>query len=465
MSFVVTGGIAIFDHYEQKEKYNEQRLNRKEESVRASMNYFRDQMGDFIRPEVMNMVFSDKICELSDVHNLFIAVFDLQGNYLVSSSSFTMDSLAIPYQVSYDVMKGLTEKKRFVLPHTAHREDYTLAYWYFMDTHGKPIAITNVVYDNSDTDPKNIKLFLIELGQSYILLFLVALTVAYLLSRYITRSLQSIGIRMKGIELGGKMTPIRWDGDDEIGALVTQYNDMLLELERSANLMAKNERESAWREMAQQVAHEIKNPLTPMKLRVQYLQKAWEENAPNFDDRLKTFAQSMTEQIDTLSRIASEFSNFAKLPKPELKLLNLEEQCSIVIDLFKQQEHINITYRSYGEGTPILMADKDQVIRMLNNLLNNSIQAIPDDRIGNIEVALRNGQKHLIVRVMDNGCGISQEQRAKIFTPNFTTKSTGTGLGLAMIRNIMQQNGGEVRFTSKPNKSTSFFLFFPVQNS
>jgi two-component system, NtrC family, nitrogen regulation sensor histidine kinase NtrY len=463
LSFLVTGAIAIYDHYEQKEKYNEQRLRRKEESVRASMNYFRDQMGDFVQPEVMNMVFSDKICELSDVHNLFIAVFDLQGKYLVSSSSFVMDSLQIPYQVEYEAMKGLTEKTRYVIDREINKEDYTLAYWYFYDAKGRPIAITNVVYDNADADPKDISAFLLELSQSYILLFILAVGVAYLLSRYITRSLQSVGTQMKGIELGGKMKPIPWEGNDEIGVLVKQYNDMLKELERSASLLAKTERESAWREMAQQVAHEIKNPLTPMKLRVQYLQKAWEENAPNFDDRLKAFSQSMTEQIDTLSRIASEFSNFAKLPKPDLKKLDIEEQCGHVIDFYKQQENCEILYRSYGSGNPVLMADKDQVIRMLNNLLNNALQAIPHGRLGKIELTLRKGQRSLIIRVQDNGVGISEEQRAKIFTPNFTTKSTGTGLGLAMIRNIMLQNKGHVGFTSMPEKGTSFFLIFPTQ--
>jgi signal transduction histidine kinase len=172
----------------------------------------------------------------------------------------------------------------------------------------------------------------------------------------------------------------------------------------------------------------------------------------------------MTEQIDTLSRIASEFSNFAKLPKPDLKELNLEEQCNHVVDFYKQQENCEVSYRTYGTGNPILMADKDQVIRMLNNLLNNALQAIPEGRIGHIELTLRKGRQNLIIRVKDNGTGIAETQRAKIFTPNFTTKSTGTGLGLAMIRNIMLQNGGRVGFTSQEGKGTSFFLIFPTQN-
>jgi signal transduction histidine kinase len=465
LSFLVAGGVAIYDHYEQSEKYNLQRLQRKEESVRASMKYFIEQMGDFVQPEVMNMVFSDKICELSDVHNLFIALFSLEGEYLVSSSSFAMDSLAIPYTMDPVAMKQLKSgTERVVLEDIIPREDLTLAYWYVKDTRNRPLAITCVAYDNTDADPKNLTAFLTELGQSYILLFLLATGVAYLLSRYITRSLQSIAEKMKGIQLGRKLEPVTWESTDEIGALVKQYNEMLLELEKSATMLARTERESAWREMAQQVAHEIKNPLTPMKLRVQYLEKAWNEKAPNFDERLKVFAQSMTEQIDTLSHIASEFSNFAKLPKPQLSQIHTGELLMNVIDLFGQQEHCKVNLRTYGPGSDELVADKDQMIRMLNNLLNNAMQAIPENKEGLIDVALRKGSKNIIIRVQDNGVGISIAQRKKIFSPNFTTKSTGTGLGLAMVRSIMTQYGAHVGFSSREGKGASFFLIFPAKS-
>ncbi|MDZ4822345.1 MAG: HAMP domain-containing sensor histidine kinase [Flavobacteriales bacterium] len=463
LTFLVTGGVAIYDHREQTDAYNGQRLHRKEDAVKQSMTYFLEQQGGFISTDSVPIVFTDKICELGDVHNLVITLFDLRGGYLISSAGIKLDSLGVPDRIDYTILKQLaTGNQRAVLDRKFGNEEYTQAYWYFVDATGKPIAITNVLYDKTDNDRKDLWAFLSELGGSYIILFIIAAVVAYLLSRYITRSLKAIGERMKQVQLGRHNQPLEGTKDDEIGTLVTEYNRMLDALEESAAKLARTERESAWRDMAQQVAHEIKNPLTPMKLRVQHLERAWQDGAPDFDQKLRTFTKSMSEQIESLSHIAGEFSQFAKLPKPELVNLDLGELAKTVTGLYQDNGQAEVIYRNYAMNAPHVLADKDQARRAIVNLITNALQALPEGREGKIDVALRDCRKGVMMRIQDNGEGIAEAEKDKIFVPNFTTKTTGLGLGLAMVMNIMKQSRGEVFFRSKNKKGASFYLVFPL---
>jgi two-component system, NtrC family, nitrogen regulation sensor histidine kinase NtrY len=458
ISFLVTGGIAIYDHYEQKAKYDAARLERKEKAVRASLDYFLNQLGGHIATDSVPYVFSEKICELSDVHNLFIVLYDLRGNMLISTNSMAMDSLGVPETVPYAILKQLSVgNDRAVTDHTLAKGQRSLAYWRFTDNQGTPIAITNVVYESMPEDTKDIFIFLIELGQSYILLFLLAALIAYFLSTYITRSLETIGTHLKNTQFGTSNEQLEWSSNDEIGALVVEYNRMLRELEKSAQLLAREERESAWREMAQQVAHEIKNPLTPMKLRVQQLERSWRDNAPEFSTKLQLFTKSMTEQIDTLAHIASEFSSFAKMPPPRYTSFDLVALAREMCELYSH-DNVQLHLYTYGHNNLMVRADKDHVIRVFNNLISNGIQATPHQNQVPIYLSIRPSKDLVLVRVNDKGAGISDDKKQQVFTPKFTTKSTGSGLGLVMVKNMIQQMGGKIWFWSKPNKGASFFF-------
>ena len=465
VSFAVTFTLTIFDHYEHNDEDNDRRFIDKEESIRASMEYFLNQQGGYISPDSVVSIFSDKVCELSDVHDVFIALFDLKGRYLISSNFVEMDTLHVPETVNYSILKQLsTGNERAYIDQNFGKGQYALAYWYFHDSKGKPMLIANVVYEKSYDRISELKITLKEISTGYILLFLVAAAMAFLLSRNITRSLDIITKRIRKTKLGQYNEPIEWQNSDEIGELVNEYNRMLKQLEISALKLAQSERESAWREMAQQVAHEIKNPLTPMKLRVQQLERTWKEKPEEFNGRLNAFSESMIEQIDALARIANEFSHFAKMPKPNLALENLDTTLHSVIELFDNVQQGKITYRSQLLHPALVLVDKDQLIRVLNNLLNNAIQAIPTGRDGEIDVCLRVSEHHVIVRVQDNGVGITQENKQRIFVPNFTTKSNGTGLGLAMVKTIVEQNQGSVFFRSTEEKGASFFISLPRQS-
>ncbi len=269
-----------------------------------------------------------------------------------------------------------------------------------------------------------------------------------------------IADKMRDVSINKKNTPLEWEADDEIGMLVNEYNNMISELEKSAKKLAKNERELAWREMAKQVAHEIKNPLTPMKLSVQHLERALLPDDPNYKEKLARFSEKMVQQIDTLTSIANEFSNFAKMPKANMREIELIKIISRTIELFKEIKNISISFYHKNIIEAFIFGDAEQLIRVFNNLIKNAIQAIPDEKEGVIEVLLTQNRDDYKLEIKDNGFGIPEELLQKIFVPNFTTKSTGTGLGLAMVKQIVETHNGEVYFETKIDIGTSFFVLF-----
>ncbi len=209
---------------------------------------------------------------------------------------------------------------------------------------------------------------------------------------------------------------------------------MVDELADSAEKLARSERESAWREMAKQIAHEIKNPLTPMKLSVQHLQRSSEEEPVKQKQNLKRITQTLIEQIDHLSAIATEFSNFAKMPRTNNEEVDLKEKIVEISKLFLNSEDIEIQNRFSNRVPAIVLADREQLSRVFINLVKNAIQAIPEDRNGKILISLETTESTAIVKVMDNGRGIPAELGDKLFQPNFTTKSSGMGMGLAIVK-------------------------------
>jgi nitrogen fixation/metabolism regulation signal transduction histidine kinase len=267
---------------------------------------------------------------------------------------------------------------------------------------------------------------------------------------------------MSKIKFGKRNEQIEWKGKDEIGDLITEYNRMIDELADSAQKLARSERESAWREMAKQVAHEIKNPLTPMKLSVQHLQRAWKDQHENLNEIMQRFTQTLVEQIDTLSNIATEFSNFAQMPKANYEIVDLRSIVQNIVNLYRQNEKVEVHLEEQRKIPYEIYADKEQMLRVFTNLIKNAEQAIPFERKGIIIVKLFTENKQCVVAVKDNGHGIPQDKISKIFTPNFTTKTGGTGLGLAMVKNIVENSNGKIWFETAEEKGTTFFVSLPA---
>ena len=295
-------------------------------------------------------------------------------------------------------------------------------------------------------------------------LFVGAIIFSFFLSRYITSSLRLIGEKLKAIKLNKENTKLIWSSNDEIGELVNQYNLMIDHVERSATLLAQSERESAWREMAKQVAHEIKNPLTPMKLNVQHLERSLNPNSDDFQERLALFSERMIRQIDSLAFIANEFSNFAKMPQAQFSQIDLLKKVEASIEIFKNEEYASIEFEKKMDKA-IINGDKAQILRVFNNLLKNAIQSMDISKKGIIHVLITEEKGYYIVSIKDTGKGIPKENYDKIFVPNFTTKTSGSGLGLAMVKNIIENHKGQIWFESQVDKGTTFYMKFPMLNS
>jgi nitrogen fixation/metabolism regulation signal transduction histidine kinase len=294
----------------------------------------------------------------------------------------------------------------------------------------------------------------------YAFVFLLSSLFTVFITRRITRTFNVIIRQFSKLNLR-KNERISWPYDDEIGLLVAEYNKMVNKVEENAAQLAQSERESAWREMARQVAHEIKNPLTPMKLNIQYLQQALRNGHANVKELADKVSASLVEQIDNLSYIASEFSNFAKMPEAKPERIELEGMMKNVIELYKNDEHIKVQVSS-EDGAYNIYADRSQMMRVVNNIMENARQAIPADKPGLIDIDIKKVGEHVVIAITDNGVGISEEVSHRIFQPYFTTKTSGTGLGLAMTKKIIEFWQGEIWFDTEEGKRTTFFISLPL---
>ncbi|TVR90217.1 MAG: sensor histidine kinase [Saprospirales bacterium] len=306
--------------------------------------------------------------------------------------------------------------------------------------------------------------FLSPLINVFLFLFLLSGALAFVLSDGITKPLLRIRDSLNKVKLGRQNEPIDWQKNDELGELIDDYNRIIKEIDESAKILAMTEREVAWREMAKQVAHEIKNPLTPMKLSIQHLQYASGRDPERLTELIGRTSSTLIEQIDNLSRIASEFSTFAKMPEAMNEKVNLNDLVSSGHELFRNRDDMDIAL-----VVPIdeiyVFADRNYLMRVLTNLVKNSIQAIPMERRGKIKIKLYQREDQAIIEVADNGCGIPEEVREKVFKPNFTSKNSGTGLGLAICNNIVESFHGRIYFETEVDEGTSFIVELPRMRS
>jgi nitrogen fixation/metabolism regulation signal transduction histidine kinase len=391
-----------------------------------------------------------------------ISLFSKTGSLFTTSEPRLYELGLATTRINPKAFKDLMDNKTSstTINEKAGDLNYLSFYTPLFDNKKEIIGFINLPYYAKQTDLTNeLSDIISAFINVYVILFVISVLSGLILAGYITRPLQLIKKQIANITLGKQNEKIKWESNDEIGKLVGEYNQMLIKLEDSANLLAQNERESAWREMAKQVAHEIKNPLTPMKLNLQYLQHLIKNNSDDFKEKFENASNGIIEQIDSLANIANEFSNFAKFPKTNLQLINLAEIINISVSIFQNQKNVLII-NDLKPGQIFVMGDKDQALRVFNNIIKNAVQALDDISNPKIEIGMIKSDIAIIISIKDNGTGINPELQKKLFTPNFTTKNTGSGLGLAMVKNIMQGFNGKVWFESEINKGTCFYLEF-----
>ncbi|GAA5222426.1 sensor histidine kinase [Membranihabitans marinus] len=381
-------------------------------------------------------------------------LYDEDGKYIASSAI----SQKLPQRIDY---QRLIELRTTTKPIDSYSWNYDQLYFPLFTADEKKVYLS---YYQFEPVPAGFYNFLNLLLNAFVFLLLISSALSFSISNSIISPLTELGMKLKEFALGQQNEPLKWNQSDELGALIQAYNEMVEKLEQSAELLARTEREVAWREMAKQVAHEIKNPLTPMKLSIQHMdmriQRTEEEEAKAI---VKDVSKVLIEQIDNLSRIASEFSSFAKLPKPEYEEILLNDLVTSVHDLFRTRSDIKFNlYVPIDEI--VVLADRSHLVRVLNNLVKNAVQSIPDDTSGYIFIRLKEEDNRAIVQIEDNGKGIPDELKEKVFFPNFTTKTSGTGLGLAICKNIIGTFNGNIYFSSKKPHGTIFTFELPILN-
>ncbi|HEY6977160.1 MAG TPA: HAMP domain-containing sensor histidine kinase [Chitinophagaceae bacterium] len=405
-----------------------------------------------------------RILEIAEIHNTDINFFDAAGNLRITSQRYIYDNGILSNKMNpaayYDMHYNHTTQ--FIQNEGVVSYSYLSIYVPVKSDDGRLLAYLNVPYINSQVElNQEISNFLVTLINLNALIFILAGAIAIWITRRITSSFTLIGNKMKAVNFGTVNEEIEWKKDDELGELVSEYNKMVKKLAESARALARSEREGAWREMARQVAHEIKNPLTPMKLSIQYLQRAIHNNAPNVKDLSRQVANTLVEQIDQLSKIAGDFSQFANITNVRKEVFDLSDVVGTIIQLYRTDERINIAWRK-EEGTYMIEADRTQVHRLFTNLIKNAIEAYEGNE--KVRIVIRQFKNHneVIVSVEDKGTGIPEIMQPKIFAPNFTTKSSGTGLGLAICKGIVEKANGNIWFETKEDVGSKFFVSFPL---
>jgi len=460
LSSILIGIVAIYQYNEETQDYHRERLDRKETAIIRSLDFVIRETTYEVATENVPLIFKKKIYEVAEVHNIQINLYDLEGSLLISSKADIKQEITDKC-LNPIVLNTLsnTAEHRFEERRQEGDKTWRSSYRFITDSKFKDLAIINLPYlENDDFLAKELNEFLERLSYTSILVMLMAVALAFFLSRYITKPIKEISDKMSATRLEKRNEKISiQDTSEEISTLVASYNSMIDELEESAVQLATSEREQAWREMAKQVAHEIKNPLTPMRLTVQSFQRKFNPEDENIHQKVDEYSKTLIQQIDTMSSIASAFSNFAKMPAQKNEFLNVVEVIDLTLDIFNENY---ITFQS-DKKEIIANFDRTQLIRVVTNLIKNGIQAITEDKTPQIIVNVSEENESIKITVTDNGIGISEENKPKIFEPKFTTKSSGMGLGLAMVKNIVETYKGTITFVSQKDKGTTFTVTFP----
>jgi two-component system, NtrC family, nitrogen regulation sensor histidine kinase NtrY len=411
---------------------------------------------------------NDLLIKFSNIFMTDINIYDVPGFLIATSrpeifnrdlASRRMNNMAL---IS---LKDLTRSEFFQREKIGSLE-FLSAYVPFYNTDNEVIAYLNLPYFRMQSVlAREISNMIVAIINFTLLLVVLTMSIAVFISGRLTSPLMMLGRGLASVEVGKKSEHLTYRGSDEIGELVKQYNRMVDEIDESTRRLADSEREYAWREMARQIAHEIKNPLTPMRLNVQQLFKSWKDKAPGFDNRIEKFTDNQIEYIDNLSNIASAFSSFARMPVTTAVEVNLLDQVKTALELFRDTENITFDVKWPEESKVNIYADREQLNGIFSNLLKNAIQAIPETRKGLVEVGIDVRGDKAVVTVSDNGTGIPEELRKKMFTPNFTTKSSGMGLGLSIVKKYIESVNGRIWFESESGKGTVFYVEFPLMNA
>ncbi len=463
VAFLVTGYLTYW-HFTETARDNE----------RSDLDYRAEALLNHLKNQLLNATISEdslrrdlprSLRAMSSSMGMDANLYDPEGNLLYTTQEDLTALAILPSKMNAEAWNTLKQNKQ---PEQVQNEqvagfEYFAKYLPLYGNTHKLLGFLGVPYQLSNRKAgAEVSDFLGMLASLYVFLLLIAFAVTFMLARSIVRPISMLSEKVRAVQLADKNQPLVYDGDaqDEISELIGQYNRMVDKLEASKVQLVRLEREGAWREMARQVAHDIKNPLTTMKLSMQQLERV-SNNPEQAAAYLRKAITRLIEQIDSLAQIASEFSMFANLDIQAKHDVVINEVVESVHDLFSEQKNVDLSL-SLPEQRYHILGDKNHLIRVFNNLVINAIQAIPSDRRGHIHVSLTRVGNQAVIQISDNGGGIPEEIGDRVFEPNFTTKTSGSGLGLAICKKIIEAHDGDIRFETRENEGTDFFVEMPV---
>ena len=447
VAFLLTGTFSLYHFRLENRNYHFERLERKEKAIISHIDYLtsNDQNKDLLASQWKPLL-SGKVLEISSIHKLDVGIYASSGD-LIAASPVKNDTLGLfPHRLAEYAGSALSQGRK-----VTNEGNFLISTSEILGNNNRVELVVRIPYEiDSSVIPKEDVAFLRQLLLLYILLFAIGITFALFFSNYISNNIRLLIDQLKKVRINKSNEKLTWRLNDEIGELIQEYNVLVDKLETTAIELARSERESAWKEMAQQVAHEITNPLTPMKLTLQMMQRETDVT------EMKSMSTYLLEEIESLTNIAEAFSRFAQMPGLKAESLDISYQTNSAVSLYIDR---GVTFVS--KGPVYTKVDKGQWSRIIHNLVKNALQSIPEGSKAAVEVSIEKTQDKAVVTIRDNGTGIPQEMQDRVFEPNFTTKSSGMGLGLAMVKNLIENFGGTINF-STGDQGTVFRIELPI---
>ena len=468
VSFVLISAISIINFSIRQDDYHKDRLTRKTKAIQSALEFKLNSLSEIYQGnDVIQLLNEGDLQEIAAIHGLDIDVYTAQGLVSTSSEYQVIIDRLVDVELPHDRMASLNDQDDVVVfEDTVLRNPILSSYAAIRDLDGAVLGYIHVPYfDKSESDVSELSEFLLSLVNIYAIVLLLAAFVTHTIAKRLTQPIEALVERMQSVQSLDKNEGLLWERNDEFGRLVDAYNALLVQVEESARRLARNERENTWRQIAKQIAHEIKNPLTPMKLNLQHLRTIRKNNAADYQERVNHLSKSLLSQIDNLTAIVDAFSAFSQMPKANAESFDMGQLAKEVIALFGHHKGVRLECKNVEGITLCVFADRNQFVSVLNNLIKNAIQACEQKNIEvDTLVRLSREDKFVRVDVVDQGIGIAEEDKINVFVPNFTTKSTGSGLGLAIARQIIENVEGSIGFVSKEGEGSTFYFLVPLQD-
>lgn len=418
----------------------------------------------FVQGKMSRQFLTDTLKNISKNSKKYVSVFDVTGRLLATNKLLSYETGVVSTYLNPEAYIRIIEEREHnaIFPETTGNLEFMGSYVGINSNDGKLAGVVNIpFYDSKLSNEQEISAVIGSLLNTFTTIFLGLLLLSYFASNILTVPLRLITNKLRKIDLSKPNEPLVWRSDDEIGVLIKAYNDMLVKLDESKVALADTTKQSAWQQMAKQVAHEIKNPLTPMKLSLQLLQHKISKGATIDTAQIKDQIESLTGQIDNLSYIANSFSNFARLPVPKQEIFDFLYEVNRIFNLYSENQKIDLTLDIPSQ--PVMVrGDRQLTGNIIINLLRNGIQSVPPERKANIKIKVEIHIKSVTFSISDNGIGVLEENTTKIFMLDFSTKAQGTGVGLALAKWVLDKSNGSIWFDTVQNVGSTFYFTLPL---